>query len=85
MIYQYFYSSYSNWAAEEPQTAECVQLWKASFWMWDDTYCDEERYFICEDQGELLNRHKFSFFERRLTLKQYKNLVFKTFCFNAGA
>ena len=42
---------YAKWAPNEPRTNECVQLWKAFSWQWDDTYCDLKRHFVCEDQG----------------------------------
>lgn len=50
---------YEGWAINEPNNntkknpngQDCVQLWKARGYDWDDAYCDYTKGYICEFQG----------------------------------
>ncbi|XP_052766893.1 perlucin-like [Mya arenaria] len=44
-------SGYQNWAPGQPQTGtsqNCAVLWGPSGYLWEDHYCEENAYIICE-------------------------------------
>eukprot|EP00058_Branchiostoma_floridae_P019989 XP_002605479.1 hypothetical protein BRAFLDRAFT_92896 [Branchiostoma floridae] len=50
---------FSNWAPNEPNEnngQNCVQMWSAYDYKWDDDFCQYEKYFICQiGPGEEIN------------------------------
>ncbi|CAH1243308.1 LPA [Branchiostoma lanceolatum] len=39
---------YTNWAPNEPGDRDCVQYWAGKGYKWDDTYCTDQKMFICQ-------------------------------------
>ncbi|VDH90237.1 C-type lectin domain family 4 member E [Mytilus galloprovincialis] len=47
------YFSFTDWAPHEPMdglSANCLQMWSAHNWQWDDYPCTAERKYICESK-----------------------------------
>ncbi|XP_078607291.1 uncharacterized protein LOC144879573 isoform X1 [Branchiostoma floridae x Branchiostoma japonicum] len=46
-------SGFTNWAPGEPSgVQQCVQLWQAEGFKWDDTNCDFQKPFVCQIGSE---------------------------------
>lgn len=43
-------TTFRDWAPEEPLNGgrHCVQLWKETEYHWDDDFCSDKKFFICE-------------------------------------
>ncbi|XP_071140283.1 hepatic lectin-like [Mytilus edulis] len=47
------YFMYTDWAPHEPRggvSGNCLQMWSASNWQWDDYACSTEIKYICESK-----------------------------------
>lgn len=56
------YFMYTDWAPHEPSggvSGNCLQMWSASNWQWDDYACSTEIKYICESKYVSNNRYRY--------------------------